>query len=187
MPISRRRRVTVKDMRAYSPAADRASTLSVTMARHVGRQVAGHLHLAVDLIETAHIIQTQSRIEVRADLLKATRHRRWIGPGMQCQMDWAGGPARTRQRRNIHSSLRRVRGTVGNDPDDLVPGAGLRARGRNRPDPAAEGIVVADTCRTNVWSTIAVAARRNPCRRTCDPPEPGRRRPRRRTGRPDSL
>jgi hypothetical protein len=33
MPISRRRRVTAKDMRAYNPAADRTSTLSVTMAR----------------------------------------------------------------------------------------------------------------------------------------------------------
>ena len=33
MPISRRRRLTVKDMRAYSPAADSRSTLSVTTAR----------------------------------------------------------------------------------------------------------------------------------------------------------
>ena len=63
---------------------------------------------------------------------------------MQRQMDWAGRSTSTNRRRNIHSSLGCVRGTVGNDPDDLVPGAGRRSLGGNRPDPSAHGIVAAE-------------------------------------------
>src|SRR5512133_2044277 len=63
---------------------------------------------------------------------------------MQGQLDRASGSTRTRQRRDVHSSLGCVRGTVGNDPDDLIPGPGLQSWGWNRPDPAADGSVVAD-------------------------------------------